>query len=99
MAIGPGTMIPTTMADNKIIPEGMEECEACSGKGKASWSCCTQERVDEDYSRCPTCGEGLGEEQCQECNGLGYVPVGTPNEPVHIVDPIGAAEAHFEGER
>lgn len=83
----------------RIIPPGMEECQACDGKGEVMLSCCSQERVDEDYGRCPDCGEGLGEDTCDACNGKGYVPIGSPNDSVHIIDPIGAAEAAVEAKK
>ena len=49
------------------------ECEECEGRGEAMFSCCTGEVVDCDWGRCPTCLEALGEEECEGCDGKGYV--------------------------
>lgn len=51
----------------------MKECEECKGKGYGVWSCCTGELVANDIMLCPTCYEHLGEEDCWECKGTGYV--------------------------
>jgi hypothetical protein len=89
------------IASSKLLPgvEHKQQCEACSGQGEAIWSCCTGDRVDEDYSRCPSCGEGLGEEECQECDGTGLVSLNTPQETPTILDPIGQAEAWADRDR
>lgn len=89
------------VASSKLLPgvEHKDQCEACSGKGEGIWSCCTGDRVDEDYAMCPRCHEHLGEEECQECDGTGLVPLDTPQQPPIIIDPIGQAEAYYEGER
>lgn len=88
------------IASSKLLPgvEHKQQCEVCNGKGEAMFSCCTGDRVDEDYGRCPTCKEGLGDEECVECDGTGLVALGTEQD-VHVIDPIGAAEAACEGER
>ena len=78
---------------------GMEDCPDCDGHGEAMFSCCTGNRVDSDYGRCPSCGEGLGEEECQTCDGTGLVKIEDHIEAGLVEDPIGAAEAHYEGER
>lgn len=57
----------------KLIPNGKTICEACEGKGKAVYSCCTGEIVTDDIAICPECKEHLGEEQCESCSGTGFV--------------------------
>ena len=76
-----------------------EECETCDGKGEGFWACCSGDKIDGDFPMCPSCKEWLGEEDCGNCGGTGYVPKGTPNEPVHVVDLIGQAEAYAEAQR
>jgi DnaJ-class molecular chaperone len=85
------------MKQKKEIPEGMKECGVCNGKGEALFSCCTGERVDEDYGRCPTCKEGLGESKCEECEGTGFVALDVEQD-THIVDPIGQSELYHENQ-
>lgn len=80
-------------------PEEMEECPVCEGKGEAMFSCCTGERVDEDYGRCPYCKEGLGESKCEQCNGTGSVKIEEQIEAPTILDPIGQAEAWADRDR
>lgn len=53
--------------ENKI------KCESCNGRGWGVWSCCTGEPVDRDIMMCPKCYEHLGEEDCYDCDGTGYV--------------------------
>ena len=50
-----------------------EECEVCNGKGEGYFSCCTGDLVDPDHAMCPVCKEHLGEEDCTECEGKGYL--------------------------
>ena len=88
------------IASSKLLPgvEHKQQCRVCNGQGEAMFSCCTGERVDEDYGRCPSCKEGLGESECKECEGTGLVALGT-KQNTHIVDPIGQAETYCEAER
>lgn len=58
----------------KEIPAGHKECETCNGHGEAVFSCCSGEVVRDDMMMCPTCHEHLGEEECPDCEGNGYVP-------------------------
>ena len=60
--------------EKEELPEGMEECPTCKGKKEVMISCCTGDVVDDDIAMCPKCHEGLGEEECPDCEGLGYVP-------------------------
>lgn len=83
----------------KIIPEGFEECPVCNGKGEAMFSCCTGDRVDEDYGRCPTCKEGLSESECEDCEGTGLVKVSDNVKPGIILDPISQAELWADEKR
>lgn len=62
---------------SKEIPEGMEECPECNGKGVAVYSCCTGDVIVGDIEMCPKCHEWLGEEECILCDGKCYVPVNT----------------------
>lgn len=62
------------MCHKKEIPQGHKECDTCGGKGEAVFSCCTGEVVSDDLMICPNCYEHLGEEECQDCEGNGYVP-------------------------
>jgi len=80
----------------------MEDCPICNGRGKALFSCCTGDRVDEDYARCPTCKENLGKSDCEDCSGTGLVKVSDNVKSGIVLDPIGQAEmlqdAKKEGE-
>lgn len=58
-----------------IIPDGYELCPECFGKKEAVYSCCSGEVVDEDYMMCPECHEHLGYEECQTCEGIGYIEI------------------------
>jgi hypothetical protein len=49
------------------------ECPTCYGKGEATFSCCTGEVVNDDILMCPCCYEHLGEEECQDCDGTGFI--------------------------
>ena len=55
------------------LKETQEKCESCNGKGWGVWSCCTGEPVNRDIMMCPQCKEHLGEEDCYDCDGTGYV--------------------------
>ena len=47
-----------------------ENCESCSGTGKAVFSCCTGDTLKgiySDYMMCPICKEHLAEEDCPDC--------------------------------
>lgn len=55
------------MENNKIL------CETCDGKREAVFSCCTGDTITDDYMICPVCKEHLGEEECIDCQGIGYV--------------------------
>jgi len=57
----------------EINAEGKIECERCDGEGEGMFSCCTGDKIDSDWARCPTCLESLGEEECGDCEGLGLV--------------------------
>lgn len=59
---------------NEEFKKEFKECPTCNGKGEAVFSCCTGEVVNDDIQLCPSCHEHLGEEQCQDCEGKGYVP-------------------------
>lgn len=53
-------------------------CPECNGSGKTWYSCCGDNMDDypehSDYMICPTCQEGLGEEEpCETCKGSGEV--------------------------
>lgn len=50
-----------------------EKCETCNGRGWGVWSCCTGDPVNRDIMMCPHCNEHLGEEDCYDCDGTGYV--------------------------
>lgn len=52
----------------------MIECPTCNGEKEVMISCCTQEIIHDDIDRCPECYEGLGDEECPECEGTGEVP-------------------------
>lgn len=77
----------------------VEECPICDGKGEAMFSCCTGDRVDEDYGRCPSCKEGLGESECEDCQGTGLVKVSDNVKPGIILDPISQAELWADEKR
>jgi hypothetical protein len=62
------------MCKTSEIPKGNVECETCNGNGEAMFSCCTGEVVTNDYGLCPECCEHLGDEECPDCEGKGYVP-------------------------
>jgi len=57
----------------EINTEGKIDCDWCNGQGEGMFSCCTGEMVDSDWGRCPKCLEGLGEEECEVCDGTGLV--------------------------
>lgn len=60
----------------KDIPYGFVACDECDGKGVGVYSCCTGERITglaADYMMCPICKEHLGEDDCEACDGTGYV--------------------------
>jgi hypothetical protein len=53
--------------------EGKIECERCDGEGKGMFSCCTGNKINSDWGRCPQCLDGLAEEECENCEGLGLI--------------------------
>ena len=69
--------LKTKKMKNKVIPEGMELCPVCEGKGEAFFSCCTGEVVADEYPICPAkdCLEHLGESECEDCQGTGLVKI------------------------
>jgi len=49
-------------------------CDKCDEHGEGMWSCCTGELVfDTDLGLCPECKEHIVVEDCDECEGTGYV--------------------------
>lgn len=58
----------------KTAPKGYVECPTCDGRREAVFSCCTGDLVDDDIAMCPECHEHLGESDCSDCDGTGYVP-------------------------
>lgn len=47
------------------------ECEHCDDNGYGYWHCCNGNYLgaDIDIDICSRCGEHMGEENCQDCNG------------------------------
>jgi DnaJ-class molecular chaperone len=58
------------------IPYGCKKCDECNGSGKSVYSCCTGlplTGIMRDVAICPKCKELLCEEDCEACEGAGYV--------------------------
>lgn len=58
---------------HEVKSEDRVECPTCDGQGEAMFSCCTGDIVDSDWARCPKCLESLGEEECYDCEGSGFL--------------------------
>tara|TARA_Y100000389_G_C17462218_1_gene522673 strand:- start:49 stop:288 length:240 start_codon:yes stop_codon:yes gene_type:complete len=57
----------------EINSEGKVECEKCNGEGEGMFSCCTGDKINSDWARCPQCLENLAEKECEDCEGLGFI--------------------------
>ena len=53
----------------------MKKCESCKGAGETYISCCgiDMEGLYADYGLCPSCKEHCEPEECDVCEGSGYV--------------------------
>jgi len=62
------------ISEEKLNKE-TEECPNCEGQKTFVWSCCGDDITHNDIDLCPTCGEHCGdeEEDCEVCNGLGFI--------------------------
>ena len=70
----------STILKNLNIPTGKKICPVCDGEGYSFFSCCGDDvkgTIHEDMGICPTCHEHIdgGEEQCETCNGEGFVTI------------------------
>lgn len=61
------------------------KCKECNGRGWGVWSCCTGLPVDLDIMMCHSCGEHLGEEDCQVCDATGMVDESEQTDELHYV--------------
>lgn len=48
-------------------------CPECDGAKVRVYSCCTGEHIEDEMMLCPECHEHLGEEDCETCDGTGWV--------------------------